>query len=154
MLGFRENIVIATHILAQAGRMEAAVEKPLDAFVTTVSKAYLKSKTTHLADILAFCEAVGKPSFLTVLDKLSAAEAVGLLSRLDPHNAEKAKGDPVWTRMRLASLLTGEEIPDTRKPKARAPRQAKAKPPRVPRSVLGETDAFSAKRREKTIVET
>jgi hypothetical protein len=150
VLGFRENIVIATHILAQAGRMEASVEKPLGAFVKTVVKAYLKSKTTRLADIVTFCEAVGKPSFLVLLDTLSAGEAIGLLCRFDPNNAEKAKADPGWTRMRLAGLLTGEEAPETRRHKARAPHLAKVKSSRAPRSIIGETDAFSAKRRERT----
>jgi hypothetical protein len=154
VLGFRENIVIATHILAQAGRMEAAAEKPLGAFVTTVSKTYLKSKTTRLADIVTFCEAVGKPSFLAVLDKLSAGEAIGLLCRLDPNNADKAKADPGWTRMRLAGLLTGEEMPETRRPRARTPRPAKVTLKRAPRSVLGETDAFSAKRRARSAAES
>lgn len=149
MLCYKDNIVIATHVLAHAGRLAMAAEKPLDAFVTAVSKAYLKSKSTRLDDIVSFCEAVGKANFLAVADKLTAKEALALLCRMDPGNAERAKADPCWARMRLAAVLTGEEAPETAGPKARAPRQPKVRSPKVRRSVLGETDAFSAKRREK-----
>jgi len=148
VLGFRDNIVIATHILAQAGRMTPAAEKPLVAFVTAVSKAYLASKDTRLSEIIAFCEAVGKSNLLAIADKLTVKEAVAVLRRLDPMSADRAKADPGWARMRLAAVLTGEETPEIVKPATRARRQSKAKL-RVQRSVLGETDAFSAKRRER-----
>jgi hypothetical protein len=150
VLGFRDNIVVATHIIAHAGRMAPSAEKPLAAFVTAVSKAYLKSKDTRLSDTVAFCEAVGKPNFLAIADKLTVKEAVAVLSRVDPKNAGRAKAEPAWARMRLAAVLTGEEAPEAQEPKpaGRAPRQSKAKP-RIQRSVLGETDAFSAKRRER-----
>jgi hypothetical protein len=148
VLAFKDNIVVATHILANAGRMATATEAPLAAFVTAVSKAYLKSKETRLDDIAAFCEAVGKPNLLAIADKLTAKEAVAVLSRIDPCNAERAKADPGWARMRLAAVLTGEETPEARKAAAPVRRLSKAKA-RPLRSVLGETDAFSAKRREK-----
>jgi hypothetical protein len=146
MLGYKDNVVIATHILAQAGRMAPVADKPLGAFVTAVSKAYLKSKDTRLSEIVVFCEAVGKPNFLTVVDKLSTKEAVDLLRRVDPRSADEAKANAAWARTRLATVLTGEEAPDVSKPKSRISRRSKAKP-RVRRSVVGETDAFSAKRR-------
>lgn len=148
MLGFKDNIVIATHIIAHAGRMAPAAEKPLAAFVAAVSKAFLKSKDTRLSEIAAFCEAVGKPNFLAVADKLTSKEAVALLCRVDPTNAARAKTEPAWARMRLAAVLTGEEAPETRKPKPAGRRRSKAEPV-VQRSVMGETDAFSAKRRER-----
>jgi hypothetical protein len=147
VLGFKDNIVVATHILAQAGRMARAAEKPLAVFVTTVSKAYLTSRDTRLSEIVALCEAIGKPNFLAVADKLTVKEAVAVLRRVDPRSADQAKADPVWARMRLAAVLTGEETPEIVQSATRARRQSKAKP-RVQRSILDETDAFSAKRRE------
>jgi hypothetical protein len=127
--------------------MTPAAEKPLAAFVTAVSKAYLTSRDTRLSEILAFCEAIGKPNFLAVADKLTAKEALAVLRRVDPNSSDRAKADPGWARMRLAAVLTGEETPEPPTTNTRARRQSKAKP-HVQRSVLDETDAFSAKRRE------
>jgi hypothetical protein len=148
VLGYKDNIVVATHILANAGRLAPAAEQPLAAFVTTFSKAYLKSGDTRLGDILSFCEAVGKPNFLAIADKLSAKEAMAVLCRVDPASRNRAKADPVWARSRLAAVLTGEEAPAARKAGPVGRRRPKATPPRTKRSVLGETDAFSARRRE------
>jgi hypothetical protein len=127
--------------------MARATEKPLAAFVTAVCKAYFKSKETRLGDIVAFGEAVGKTNLLAIADKLTAREAAAVLCRIDPHNAARAKDDPAWARMRLASVITGEEAPET----AQAPARTRASKLKAlaPRSVLGETDAFSAKRRER-----
>ena len=152
MLGYKDNIVVATHILAQAGRMAPVADRPLAAFVASVSKAYLKSKGARLNDIMVFCEAVGRANFVTIVDKLNTKEAVDLLSRVDPHNTEKAKANPAWARTRLVTVLTGEEAPessDASKSMSRILRRSKAKS-RIPRSVVGETDAFSAKRRKST----
>ena len=148
MLGFRDDIVIATHIVAHAGRMAPVAEKPLAAFVTAVSKAFLKSRDTRLGEIVAFSEAVGKSNFLAIADKLTPKEAMALLCRVDPMNAARAKTEPAWARMRLAAVLTGEVTPETRIAKPARHRRPKTKPA-VRRSVLGETDAFSAKRRER-----
>lgn len=152
MLGYKDNIVVATHILAQAGRMAPVADRPLAAFVASVSKAYLKSKDTRLNDIMVFCDAAGKASFVTIVDKLTTKEAVDLLGRVDPRNAEAAKASPAWARKRLVAVLTGEEVPeaqDVSKSMSRTLRRSRARL-HIPRSVVGETDAFSAKRRKRT----
>jgi hypothetical protein len=152
MLGYKDNIVVATHILAQAGRMAPVADRPLAAFVASVSKAYLKSKDTRRNDIMVFCEAVGKASFVTIIDKLTTKEAVDLLGRVDPHSVEDAKANPAWARARLVAVLTGEEAPETHdvsKSMSRILRRSRTRLP-IPRSVVGETDAFSAKRRKRT----
>lgn len=147
MLGYKDNIVVATHILANAGRMAAAAERPLVVFVTEASKAYLKSGDTRLSDILSFCEAVGKPNLLAIADKLTPKEAAAVLCRLDPAASRRqAKADPAWARARLAAVITGEETPAADATPCAQPLKT---PPRSQRSVLGETDAFSARRREK-----
>jgi hypothetical protein len=156
MRGYRDNIVVARHILAQAGRMAPAAERALDRFVSSVSRAYLKSKDTRLSSIVLFCEAVGKANFLTIVEKLTAKEVVTVLSRVDPRHASKAKANPAWARMRLAAVLTGEEVPalpDASRRRSRIIRRSTAKP-HVSRSVIRETDAFSARRREKAGVAT
>jgi hypothetical protein len=128
----------------------------LDRFVSSVSRAYLKSKDTRLSSIVLFCEAVGKANFLTIVEKLTAKEVVTVLSRVDPRHASKAKANPAWARMRLAAVLTGEEVPalpDASRRRSRIIRRSTAKP-HVSRSVIRETDAFSARRREKAGVAT
>jgi hypothetical protein len=76
----------------------------LDRFVSSVSRAYLKSKDTRLSSIVLFCEAVGKANFLTIVEKLTAKEVVTVLSRVNPRHASKARANPAWARMRLAAV--------------------------------------------------
>ena len=59
----------------------------------------------------------------------------------------KAKEDPTWMRGRLAALLAGDAEPDpvVKPVKVKAPPKPKA-PAKAKRSVMDETDAFSAKR--------
>lgn len=147
MRGYEANIVIATQILAQSGSLASIAERPLAVFVSSVSRAYLKSKDTPLSSIVHFSEAVGRENFLSIIDALNAKDAVDVLSRVDPRNAGKAKADATWARMRLAAVLTGDVAPRT----VGAPRSSARTPPRTKthpgRSVISETDAFSARRR-------
>lgn len=144
MLSFDENRTVALEALARSEHFAATAGKPLAKFVSDFTKAYFKAKTTSLADIRALGAAVGSGTLKGLADRLTAADAAGLLKRLDPANAAKAKEDPTWMRGRLAALLSGDAEPDpvvkATKPK-KAPAKAKPK-----RSVMDETDAFSAKR--------
>jgi hypothetical protein len=150
MRGYRGNLVIATHILAQAGRMANVAERPLGGFVLAVVRAYLRSKETRLGDIVLFCDAVGKANFISLLDELTAREALGVLCRVDPRNAERARADPAWGRSRLAAMLTREVVSTPPGAPKCGPSLRSRTKSCATRSVIGETDAFSARRREKT----
>lgn len=142
MLSFDQNRSVAMEALANSGRFAAAVGKPLAKFVSDFTKAYFKAKTTTLADLRALGAAVGGDTLQGLADRLTVTDAAGLLKRLDPANAARAKEDPNWMRSRLAALLAGGEEPD---PIVKAAKKAPLKP-KAKRSVMDETDAFSAKR--------
>lgn len=147
MLSFDQNRRVALEAMQQSEKYQAAAAKPLGKFISDFTKAYFKAKTTSLADLRALGSAVGVDTLKGLADRLTVADATGLLKRLDAANAVKAKEDPTWMRGRLAALLGGEAEPDpiVKVVKAKAAPKRKA-PAKAKRSVMDETDAFSAKR--------
>ena len=147
MLNFDQNRSVALEALRQPDKYQAATAKPLGKFVPEFTKAYFKAKTTSLADLRALGAAVGIDTLKGLADRLTVADATGLLKRIDAANALKAKEEPTWMRGRLAALLGGEAEPDpvVKPVKAKAPPKPKV-PAKAKRSVMDETDAFSAKR--------
>lgn len=129
-------------------KYQATIAKPLAKFVSDFTKAYFKAKTTTLADLRALGAAVGIDTLKGLADRLSVADATGLLKRLDPVNAVKAKEEPNWMRGRLAAQLAGDVAPDpvVKAIKVKAPPKPGA-PAKAKGSVMDETDAFSAKRK-------
>jgi|CXWL01.1.fsa_nt_gi hypothetical protein len=147
MLSYQDNSRIVAFALSQGERLETLVAKPMATFASTFVKAYLKAKTSSLGDITAFGVQIGSPTLLMAVDKLTATEALALLKRLDPASASQATEDPTWMRNRLSKVLTAEVVPT---PFDKAPRATKKSAPRKNRSVMGETDAFAAKRSKPT----
>jgi len=143
MLSYESNQVVAKFALGKAQQLKTLIEKPLLTFVTNVSKAYLKEKTTSLADLRAFKDEVGLDAFLSIADKLTAAEAAKLLGRLDAANSAKATADPAWMRSRLVDLVAGRAEPDPVTTPVRAPRAPAA--PRKRRSIMEDSSALGAK---------
>lgn len=145
MLSFDQNRSVALEALRQSEKYQTTTAKPLAKFVSDFTKAYFKAKSTTLSDLRALGAAVGVDTLKGLADRLTVADATGLLKRLDAANAVKAKEDPTWMRGRLAALLGGEAEPDPKPVKVKAPPKPKA-PAKAKRSVMDETDAFSAKR--------
>lgn len=147
MLSFDQNRNVALEAMRRPEKYQATTAKPLGKFVSDFTKAYFKAKTTSLVDLQALGTAVGVDTLKSLADRLTVADATGLLKRLDAANAERAKEDPIWMRGRLAALLSGDVTPDpvVKPVKAKASPKSKA-PAKAKRSVMDETDAFSAKR--------
>jgi hypothetical protein len=152
MLSFDQNRSVALEALRQSKKYEATVAIPLRKFVSDFTKVYVKAKTTSLADLRALGSAIGVDTLKSLADLLTVAEATSLLKRLDVANAVKAKEEPTWMRGRLAALLAGDVEPDPvvqvvkeKVVKEKAPPKPKG-PAKAKRSVMDETDAFSAKR--------
>lgn len=147
MLSFDQNRNVAMEALTRSDHFAASAGKPLAKFVSDFTKAYFKAKTTSLADLRALGSAVGDETLKGLADRLTVADATSLLKRLDPANAIKAKEDPTWIRGRLAALLASDAEPDpvVKAVKVKAPPKPKA-PAKAKRSVMDDTDAFSAKR--------
>jgi hypothetical protein len=147
MLSFDQNRNIVLEAMRQSEKYQATAAKPLGKFVSDFAKAYFKAKTTSLADLRALGAAVGVDTLKGLADRLTVAEATGLLKRLDAANALKAKEDPTWMRGRLALLLASEAEPDAvvKPVKVKTPPKPTA-PAKTKRSLMDETDAFSAKR--------
>lgn len=143
MLKYNDNGKIAAFALANADKLESLASKPLASFATAFVKAYLKAKATSLDDIKSFGEAIGAATLLQAADKLTASEALALVKRLDPASAAQATAEPSWMRNRLSKLLSGDVVPEPVVKVAKAPKKAA---PRKKRSVMGETDAFAARR--------
>lgn len=143
MLNYQDNGRIVRFALANADKLELIASKPMASFATAFVKAYLKSKTSSLEDMKAFGQIVGMPTLLQSADKLSPAEALALVKRVDPASAAKATAEPTWMRNHLGKLLSGEAVPA---PVVKVEKPAKKAAPRKKRSVMDETDAFSVKR--------
>ena len=129
--------------MQNADKLEAIASKPLASFATAFIKAYLKAKATSLEEIKSFGEAIGADTLLQAADKLTATEALSLVKRLDPASSAQATAEPSWMRNRLSKLLSGDVLPE---PVVKAVKAPKKTAPRKKRSVMGETDAFAARR--------
>jgi hypothetical protein len=143
MLNYHDNGRIVGFALANAQKLEAIASKPMASFATAFVKAYLKAKTSSLDDIKAFGNTVGLTTLLQSADKLSPAEALSLVKRIDPANSAKAVAEPTWMRGHLVKLLSGDVVPA---PIVKAEKAPKKAAPRKRRSVMDETDAFAVKR--------
>lgn len=143
MLKYQDNGRIAAFVMAHLGELEPVASKPLATFATAFVKSYLKAKSTSLEDIKEFGEAISVGTLLQAADKLTASEALSLVKRIDPASAAQATAEPSWMRNRLSKLLSGEAVPLPVVKVAKTPTKGAA---RKKRSVMGETDAFAARR--------
>lgn len=144
MLSFDQNRAVALEALSQSDRYSAAASKPLGKFVSDFAKAYFKAKGTTLVHLRALGEAIGGETLKGLADRLTVPDATALVKRIDPANAVKAKEDPNWMRARVAALLVGEAEPD---PVVKVAKPKAAPKPKAKRSIMDETDAFSARRK-------
>lgn len=146
MLSFEENVDVAKILLQHAARDKKGAEKPLTSFVTATTKALFKSKDVPVAALVEMTGGLGKGVMLSLVDKLAPADVLAVVKRLDPINGAKAAEEPVWARKHLGEIVTGDHTPVSPPPKQPKPKAAKK--PVAKRSVMGETDAFSAKRKK------